>query len=107
MGRQAFLRALRLLPFWRWPEKGSDNIAGTESSALIESWDTEYNYLFLIYLVSTVGGVFLFCLIMSYFGDRGDYQGFLRQEQARETRRMNCCSCCDKEDRSDDTFKGI
>ena len=30
---------------------GSDNIAGTESSALIESWDTEYNYLFLIYLV--------------------------------------------------------
>ena len=29
----------------------SDNVTGTESSALIERWDSEYNYLFLIYLV--------------------------------------------------------
>ena len=29
----------------------SDNVTGTDSTALIERWDTEYNYLFLIYLV--------------------------------------------------------
>ena len=36
---------------------GSDNVTGTESSALIERWDTEYNYLFLIYLVVSQGSV--------------------------------------------------